>query len=246
MNLTGDYHIHSKYSKNGHCKNEFEEIVKTAIKKGLREIAISDHGIKHIFYGTSEKNLLKARKEIDLLNEKYENINIKLGIEANLISFEGETDISSLVLENCDVIQMGIHYGVVFKGLKGAFEFLILNFLGRYIPSIRKKMITKNTLAMIKAMERYNIDIITHPGDKIPVDIDSIAKAAAKFGVKLEINNSHRHLSSDEIAVAAKYDVSFIIGSDSHDYENIGEFNSSLERILISGIDESRVVNLEV
>ncbi|MBV1758977.1 MAG: PHP domain-containing protein [Dethiosulfatibacter sp.] len=85
MRINKDYHIHSKYSKNGHCKNEIETIVQKAISIGLDEIAISDHGIKHVLYGTSEKNLIKAKNEIMDLNEKYKNINIKLGIDVFIL-----------------------------------------------------------------------------------------------------------------------------------------------------------------
>jgi putative hydrolase len=246
MRINKDYHIHSKYSRNGHCKNEIEAIVQKAISEGLDEIAISDHGIKHILYGTSEKNLIKAKNEVRALNEKYESINIKLGIEANLISYDGLTDISDLVVESCEVIQMGIHYGVVFRGFRGFIEFFLLNFLARYIPPIRKYMIGRNTDAMIKAMDRYNIDIITHPGDKIPVDIDRLSKKAAETNTMLEINNSHKHLTTAEIMIASQYGVDFIIGSDSHDYENIGQFSDSLDRVVKAGVSTERVVNLEV
>lgn len=245
MRINKDYHIHSKYSKNGHCKNEIETIVQKAISIGLDEIAISDHGINHVLYGTSEKNLIKAKNEIRDLNEKYKNINIKLGIEANLISFDGLTDISDLVAENCEVIQMGIHYGVIFKGLRGFIEFFLLNFLSKFISPIKEYMIKRNTDAMIKAMDKYNIDIITHPGDKIPVDIDRLSKKAAETNTMLEINNSHKHLTKEEIILAAKYGVVFIIGSDSHDYENIGNFSDSLDRVIQAGLSTDRVVNLE-
>jgi len=245
MKLTRDYHIHSKYSKNGHCHNEIEEIVKFAIQKGLKEIAISDHGIKHIMFGTNEQNLASARKEIDLLNNKYKDIKIKLGIEANLIGFDGKTDISEEVIRNCDVIQMGIHYGVFFGNLKDTFVFLVLNFLSKWFPTIRSRMVTKNTNAMIQAMQRYKIDIITHPGDKIPVDISRLAQEAAKHNTKLEINNSHSHLNVEEIKIASKHPVLFVIGSDAHNYENIGEFSRSLGRIVLSGVELDRVINLE-
>lgn len=246
MKIYADYHIHSKYSKNGHSLNEFEDIVLNAISRDLKEIAISDHGIRHLFFGTSEENIIKARKEIDKLNIRYPEINIMLGIEANLISYNGETDITDVIKENCDIIQMGIHYGVLFKGLKGFIEFFLFNFLAKFIMPFRKIMIEKNTNAVIKAMDKYNIDIITHPGDKIPVNIEKIAKKANETNTALEINNSHNHLDIEEIKTASKYGVKFMIGSDSHNYENIGKCQNSLERLLNSKIDLIDVINLEV
>lgn len=246
MKLYSDYHIHSKYSKNGHCKNELEDIVKTAIEKGLKEIAVSDHGIKHFLYGTSEKNIIKVRKEINVLREKYPQIDIKMGIEANLISYGGDTDITQVIVENCDIIQLGIHYGVLFKGLWGNIRFFILNFLGRFIRPLRNYMTGINTDALIKAMEKYDIDIITHPGDKVPVNIERLAKTAEKTNTALEINNSHRHLNVEEIKIALKYKIDFYIGSDAHIYEAIGEYSDSYDRIEKAGLGIDRIVNLEV
>lgn len=246
MKVFADYHIHSKYSKNGHSLNEFEDIVINAISKNLREIAISDHGISHLFFGTSEENIIKARAEINKLKIRYPEINIMLGIEANLISYNGDTDITDIIIKNCDIIQMGIHYGVVFKGIKGFVEFFLGNFLAKFIKPLRIKMKEKNTNAMIKAMDKYNIDVITHPGDKIPIDIDKISEKASQTNTALEINNSHNHLNIEEIKTASKYGVKFMIGSDAHNYENIGEYSNSLERLLISKIDLINVINLEV
>jgi putative hydrolase len=245
MKLIRDYHVHSKYSKNGHCKNEIELIVQKGIEKGLKEIAISDHGLQHFLYGTNEIHLKEAREEIDRLQPKYPEITIKLGIEANLIGFDGETDITEKVVELCDVIQMGIHFGVWFRPMQDAFKFFILNFLGRWFKPLRDHMIAKNTQAMIRAMERYPIDIITHPGDKIPVDVAMLAQKAEETRTLLEINNGHGHLTREEIQAAEPFGVGFIIGSDAHTYDEIGEYKRALERINDAGLDLSRVVNLE-
>ncbi len=45
---------------------------------------------------------------------------------------------------------------------------------------------------------------------------EDIVKACADTGTLVEINDKHRHLTVDEIRVAAKYDVQFVIGSDAH------------------------------
>ncbi len=245
VRIIKDYHIHSKYSKNGHCSNEIEEIVKKAIAKGLKEIAISDHGISHFLYGTSEKNLLKAKEEIEALRIKYPEIQIKLGIEANLTGYDGQTDITEKVAQTCDVIQMGIHYGVRFHGIKDSFVFFVYNFLSRWHLGLRMKMKKKNTEAMVLAMNRYPIQVITHPGDKIPVDIIKLAEIANQKNILLEINNSHRHLSTDELKAIKNETVKFIVGSDAHTYDDIGSFNKAYDRIKAAGVPIHQVVNLE-
>lgn len=52
MNLYGDYHTHTIYS---HGSGTIEDNVKAAINKGLKEIAICDHGPGHYLYGVKKK-----------------------------------------------------------------------------------------------------------------------------------------------------------------------------------------------
>lgn len=246
MKTYSDYHIHSIYSKNHHGKSELEEIVKKAIELKLEEIAISDHGLKHFLYGVKKKNIKKIRKEIDKLSEKYPQIKILHGIEANITSIDGDTDIDNDILENCDIILMGFHYGVIYKSVKDVFNFLILNFIGKYSGYIREKTTKINTDAIIKALRKYNIDILTHPGDKMFVDIEKIAEVAEKTNTMLEINNSHGHLSVEELKLASKYNVKFVINSDAHIVDKIGTYEKSLDRVKEADIDIQKIVNLKI
>ena len=66
MYLTADYHTHTPYS---HGKNTVLENAVAAKAKGLKEIAITDHGFNHILFGLKRKKLrfaprLKRRKSL--------------------------------------------------------------------------------------------------------------------------------------------------------------------------------------
>ena len=61
----------------------------------------------------------------------------------------------------------------------------------------------------------------------------------------VEVNNSHGHLDTEELAVCGNYDVQFVVSSDAHRPEDVGSYEVALERILEAGIDISRVVNIE-
>ena len=89
-----------------------------------------------------------------------------------------------------------------------------------------------------------HIDILTHPGDKGPFDIDNIARACEDTGTFMEINAKHPHLSVEEIRIAAKYDVKFVISSDAHVPENVGLYEPQLLRALDAGLDPERIVNI--
>ena len=61
----------------------------------------------------------------------------------------------------------------------------------------------------------------------------------------IEINAKHKHLTIDEIKLASKYDVKFVIGSDAHISSKVGSFEEPLKRALEAGLDPERIVNIE-
>ena len=55
--LWGDYHTHTTYSRHRHGKGTVADNVRAALSCGLKEIALTDHGLRHITYGMTTKNL---------------------------------------------------------------------------------------------------------------------------------------------------------------------------------------------
>jgi|LGOV01.1.fsa_nt_gb putative hydrolase len=240
MAIKYDLHMHTKYSDG---KSTMEENVLEAIKKDLDMIAITDHGPGHIFYGIKEKDILKLRKEVDLLQEKYPEIQILLGIEANILSIDGSIDLTDMIKENIDVLLAGYHFGSKPKNVFVDMKIHIYNILGLKINYFKNKIKKANTQMLVNAMRKNNIDVLTHPGDKGSVDIDQVAKVAAETDTKLEINERHTHLTVEEINIAMKYNVEFIISSDAHYHEHIGVYDDAIKRVNEAGLDRSRVVN---
>lgn len=245
MKTKADYHVHSTYSRHNHGKSTIEEIVEKAVEKGLEEIAITDHGPKHYLYGIKENKIKEAKDKIVEMRKKYPQIKILLGVEANILDYEGTTDITDEVLKHCDIILCGYHIGALFSSVKDAWKFTAMNKLGRINKKLFEDMKSKNTEAVVKAMNKYKIDILTHPGDKIPINTDLVAMTAEKTGTILEINNSHSHLNAEEIKIASKYDVKFVINSDSHIKDGIGSYEKGLKAAMDAGLDLSRIINLK-
>lgn len=245
MKTTADYHVHSTYSRRNHGKSTIEEIVQKAMEIGLEEIAITDHGPRHYMFGIQENKIKEAKEKIIEMRKKYPQIKILLGVEANVLDYEGNTDITHEVLKYCDIILCGYHVGALFSSPKDAWNFIIMNKLGRKNKNIFEKMRAKNTSAVVKAMHKYKINIWTHPGDKIPLDTALVAQAAEETGTILEINNSHSHLNAEEIRIASKYNVKFAINSDAHIKYNIGSYEKGLKAAVDAGLDLSRIINLK-
>ncbi|MSS42576.1 PHP domain-containing protein [Anaerosalibacter bizertensis] len=243
MNIIGDYHTHTIYS---HGKGTIRDNVEEAFKKGLKEIAICDHGPGHFTYGIKREDIKKMRKEIDELNKEFQpkGLKILLGVEANIIRYDGTIDVDDEIIEFLDILLLGYHFGALPGTFKDGYKLYILNFLSKAIPKVRKNVMEMNTLALIKAMDRYPIDIITHPGSKVYVDIRRLARKAKEKDIALEINSSHSHLTVEEIELALEEDVYFYINSDAHSPENVGNLENGIERALKGKVPVDRIKNI--
>lgn len=230
-----DLHTHTTFS---HGKGSIEDNVRVAMEKGMTHIAITDHGPGHLFYGIKRQDIPVMRAEIEKLNAKYPKISIYLSVEANIIKSNNHLDISPHEFDHYDFVIAGYHYG-----LPGAY--CISNWMyGHGVTLFGKRLMVKNTDMVIKALYENDISILTHPGDKGPFDIRIIAEACADTDTLMEISTWHKHLTVEEIRIAAKTDAQFIISSDAHAPSRVGDFQGGLDRVIEAGIDLKRVVNL--
>jgi putative hydrolase len=143
-----------------------------------------------------------------------------------------------------DYVLAGYHYGAIDRNVLASLMRNITNFL---VPqgAASYAMVERNTRDVIAALEKNDVFALTHPGDKMPVDLASVAAVCAKTDTLLELNTSHRSLTASDIGDMVKVaDVSFIISSDAHRVERIGDFASAVDLLIESGIDMERVVNL--
>lgn len=241
--LKYDLHTHTTFS---HGKGSIEDNVKVGILKGLKTIGISDHGPGHVTYGIKRSNIEVMRAEIERLKPLYPQIEILLGIEANIINPSGKLDVSEEELKQFDYLLAGYHYGVFGDLPVQAFGLHVRNFVLDKFHSNTRKQKRHNTELTVKAIYENEIKILTHPGDKGSFDIGEIALACADRGTMMEISTWHDWLTVEGIKQAARSDVRFAISSDAHTPERIGDYQGAVDRIKAAGLDFERVDNLIV
>ncbi|MCK8824850.1 PHP domain-containing protein [Fuchsiella alkaliacetigena] len=246
MELIGDYHVHTKY---GHGQGEVKDIIATAERRGLQELAITEHGPSSwtlIKLGVkSLKELLEIKEQIQRYSQEYSDLKVLSGVEANIISSDGELDVPESLIAELDLLLVGLHLWIKPPHWRAAKDLIFDNTIGYRLGLKSKDEIRyNNTRALLAAIERYEVDIITHPGFQLDIDTVELAKKCKEENVLLEINNKHDQLNTDFINTAAQTGVKFVVNSDAHRPEGVGRVDSAFQLIREAELDLGQVANV--
>jgi len=221
MQYLTDLHMHTVAST--HAYSTVHEYIQQAKIKGLKLIAITDHGMA---LGDSPHRWHFINMRI--IPRIVDGVGILRGIEANILNLHGDIDCDDGMYRELDMVIAGFHE-----------------------PACPSMGVDKNTEAMIATIKNPKVNIISHPGNpNYPIHIDSVAKVAKEYQVALEINNSSfisRKGSDDncrQIAQAVKDAGGMIsFGSDSHFAYNVGSFENCLSLIKDIDFPVHRIIN---
>lgn len=219
------FDLHNHTVASGHAYSTIEEIADRAGKVGLELVGISDHGPAmpggpHLYHFGNRL----------AVPEKVHGVELLFGVEANIISTQGELDLPSSILSGLDFVAAGLHPATGYEGENKA----------------------DNTKALIAAMENPELHFIVHPGNpRFPIDMEAVAQAAVRTGVALELNNSSLtvcRLGSEgtcfELAKRmAQLGGKVILGSDSHISSNVGNLDAALDLAKRAGLGAEQILN---
>ncbi|ACL70670.1 phosphatase [Halothermothrix orenii] len=227
MKIEADLHTHTVAS--GHAYSSVGEIAKSARDKGLKLIAITDHGPgmpggPHEYYFGN----LKAIPDV------VHGVRILKGIEANILN-TGELDLSVERLEELDFVAAGIHGDVDYN----------------------KKSRLEHTEVTITAIKNPYVDMITHPANLyFPLDLEAVVQAAAEYQVILEVNASSLEeprlgkrgsyeLTIQLCRLAKKYGAPLSMNSDAHFFTQVGNIKSLKPVIEQAELTEEDILNTD-
>lgn len=221
-----DVHCHTIAS--GHAYSTLEEIIDKASKKGLELVAITDHapsmpGATSILYFQNLK----------VIPQEIIGVEVLKGVEANIISKDGDIDIDDETLKRLDIVIASLHP-----------------------PCISFGTVEENTDTVINTMKNPYVDIIGHADDsRFPLDYDRIVKAAKEYNVLLEVNNSSLNpkgfrISRDNIIAmlnkCKEYNVPIVMGSDAHISYDVGKFDLAIELMRELDFPKELIINTSV
>ncbi len=242
MILSGDYHTHTVFS---HGKGTILENAKNARLKGLKQIAITDHGYGHHAFGVKQKELPLMKKLCEEASEQT-GVEVLLGIESNILGVSGKTDMKVEDYKYLDVYLAGIHKFILYDKFSEWFKLFGANLIARKLKGDKpsKALVKRNTEIYINTIKNNPIDILAHPNYCFFADIVEVAKCCRDYGTLFEIDARKVHLSDEEWLKVAETGVKFVIDSDAHKPDSIGVIDSVEKMIERTGFPVKQIVNI--
>lgn len=241
MELTADFHTHTKYSD---AKCTVMENALRAKELGLKAIAITDHGFTHLAFGVRRREKSRYIADIREAREKT-GIEVLVGMEGNILGREGGSCLKEEDYPDFDIFLAGFH----FCSHHESFRDMINGWSGylRYNLGIKpsKRLVKDETLAYIHTVERNPVDVLTHVNFQSFADSVEVAKCCRDYGTYLEISGKKTHFTDDELDRIVQTGVRFVVNSDAHSPDRIGDIKIAQAQIERVGVPLDRIDNID-
>ena len=222
--IRGDLHVHSDWTDGTVA---IAEMAAAAQARGYEYIALTDHSRRvAMTHGLDPARLARQIREIDRLNEKFENFTILKGIEVDILK-DGSLDLPDSSLAKLDVVVAAVH---------------------SHFDLPRKTQ----TDRVVRALENRHVSILAHPtgrliGEREPYDIDMdlVISAARKAGCYLEINAEPERLDLNDLhAHAAKLaGLKLAVSTDAHSIDALQFMRFGIDQARRAWLTASDVLN---
>ena len=166
-----------------------------------------------------------------VIKDEIMGVRILKGIEANIIDFNGNLDVTKEISDKLDYMIASLHS-----------------------PCIKPGNEEENTKAVINAMKHEKVKIIGHPDDnRFLLNYEKIVQAAKENNILLEVNNSSlspvsfRQNAKENyikmLKLCKENNVKIIFGSDAHICYDVGEFSNCISLIEEVNFPKELIIN---
>jgi putative hydrolase len=243
VKIIADLHTHTTYS---HGKGSVMENVTAALTEGLRAVGITDHGPRSApWVRASVRDFAAMLREVGEVDRRTVGIKVLAGAECNIISAKGDLDVPLAIRQDLDIVLAGLHPGVLPRSPR---DWLVLtggNWAARFNPALRRPARRRNTEAVVQAVLRNDIDVITHPGYHLDIDTVALARACTLRDTALEINAHHREMTVAFCQLVAREGCKFVIDSDAHRPADVGNLAHGIQVAEAAGLSKEQVLNAD-
>ncbi len=222
--VIGDFHVHTTVSGDG--RSPLEDVVKTALERGYRVLAITDHA-EGTLSGVGRDAFLDQRAKMRALAaELGDRMMLLHGVELN-IGPKGELDYDLEFREGFDFCLASVHDHFELDSAAQTQRIVT----AMHDPTVR--MIGHLSARMIGG--RPSIDL----------DLDAVLAAAEATGTALEVNGALPRLdmSVEALRRARGRDVSYVLTSDAHHEAELDRVDYAVLNAERAWVDPQRVVN---
>ncbi len=224
MKYALDLHTHTLAS--GHAYNTILEMAKAASKLNLDILGITEHA--RSMPGTCSDFYFSNLKTVE---RRLFGVEILLGVELNLIDYDGKVDMESHILKDMDIAIASFH-----------------------TPCIRPGTMEENTNSLVQACKNPYINVLGHPDDSTyPLHYETVIKAARDTQTLIEINNSsispqgfRKNAAANDVTIlnlCRHYNVPVVIGSDAHFMTKVGNHQYAAKILDETGFPKELVYN---
>jgi len=247
-----DYHIHT--SRCGHATGSMEEYVRQALDLGLGEIGFSDH-LYLYWLPKEERDPSLAMREEQLpeyvesvlrLRQRYPQIPIRLGIEADYIPGAQEALVRALEPYPWDYVYGSVHFidGWGFDDSRHRAHYAewdVDELYRRYFDLVKAAAATGifDIMSHLDLVKKFGYRPRTDPGPLY----EGVATALAAAGAAIEVSTAGLRKPVGEIypappllAECARHGVPATLGSDAHGPSEVGiNFDQALAALRAAG-----------
>jgi DNA polymerase (family 10) len=222
--VQGVFHVHTNYSDG---TGTLEEMVRAARDRGYRYVGISDHS-QSAFYanGLEEPRIRRQWDEIEALQEKYPEIHIFKGIEADILP-DGTMDYPDQLLRQFDFVIASVH--------------------SRFNLSEPDQ-----TRRVCRALANPHVTMLGHPTGRLllsrpgyRVNMAQVIETAARHDKVLEINGSRHRLDLDwrHVQAGKAEGLKFSLNPDAHAVDELDNTALAVNVAQKGGLETEDIVN---
>lgn len=225
--IIADMHTHSMGST--HAYSTISEMFTAAKEKGLYALAITEHA--NLMPGSPGPMYLACLNST--IPRTYKGVLAVMGVEGNIVDFDGNIDVSEWDLNRLDWIVASIH-NIPFEGF-----------------NLKNPDIEKSTNLYLKVAENPRVNVIGHSGDpNFKYDYEKVIPVFGEKGKLVEINAHSFEVRKQnienckEIALTCKkYGVPIIVNSDAHIDLDVANLSKALKMLEEIDFPEELIVN---
>lgn len=216
-----EFHIHTNYTDG---TSSIEDLILESINRNLELIIFSEH--IEPWFVKSKDWFMNYVDEINFFKKKYQGqINIKIGVEAPAVDFDGNIDVSSEMDEHCEYILGAAHR---YPGIEG-----------RKISDLSsEEAIDLEYRTLLGLAGNKRIDALAHLGGTcykycsgFPNSlVIEVMKKANINGVAIEVNHVYNQPIDTFIDLCLKTSSRIVLGSNVHKKEDLGAVYFNLKK----------------